>query len=275
MFQNLVKKLFHENKFLLIAGPCAMESQQISELVASELKKIITDENFVFVFKTSFDKANRTSINSYRGLGMKKGLDILNEIKHKYNVPIVTDVHCVEQVEEIATVADIIQIPAFLCRQTDLIVESAKTEKIINIKKGQFMSPESMIYTVEKANSVGNENILVTERGSSFGYNNLVVDMRSLLIMKKLGLKVIFDATHSVQLPTANFGQTGGDKSFVPYLAKAAMHFKINGLFFEVHPNPQAAKSDKTNMLSIDEFYKLYKSIKNLHYHLKGAENEE
>ena len=241
------------DKLTILAGPCVIESQGIIDDVAKTLKEITTKLGINYVFKASFDKANRSSIESFRGPGIDKGLSMLQSVKDKYNVPVVTDIHTPEQAEIVAEVADILQIPAFLCRQTDLLVAAAKTGKIVNIKKGQFLSPEQMGSLVKKVESVGNYNILLTDRGTSFGYNNLVVDFRSVPIMHKFGYPVVFDATHSVQLPGANGNCSGGDRTFVPPLAKAAMGAGADVLFFEVHPDPDKALSDGPNMVPLSQ----------------------
>ena len=229
------------DKLTILAGPCAIESLDIMRETAERLKKTCEKLNINYVFKCSYDKANRSSINSYRGLGMEKGLEYLATIKKEFDVPIVTDIHTPDQAELAAKVADIIQIPAFLCRQTDLLVAAAKTGKIVNIKKGQFLSPYQMKSIANKVKESGNDKILITERGSSFGYNNLVVDFRGIPIMKGFGYPVVFDATHSVQLPGANGESSGGDRRFVKTLANAAVASGCNVLFFEVLPCPEKA----------------------------------
>lgn len=242
------------DKLTILAGPCAMESKEISLITAKKLKEITTKLNINFVFKTSFDKANRSSLDSYRGLGIEKGLEILSEIKKELSVPIVTDIHEPYQAELAAKVADIIQIPAFLCRQTDLLVAAAKTDKIINIKKGQFLSPYQMKSIAKKVSDSGNDKILITDRGTSFGYNNLVVDMRGVeIIQKELGYNMVFDATHSVQIPGGHGGSSSGERKFVPLLAKSAVAAGCKTLFFEVHPNPDSALCDGDNMLPLEE----------------------
>ncbi len=252
------------DKLTILAGPCALESKEIAEEVARELKRVCQKLDINYVFKSSFDKANRSSITSYRGPGLEEGLKILSEIKEKYNVPIVTDIHSPEQAAPVAEVADILQIPACLCRQTDLLVAAAKTGKIVNIKKGQFLAPEQMQPLVKKVEDAGNYNILLTDRGTSFGYNNLVVDFRGIPIMKNFGYPVVFDATHSVQLPGANGISSGGDRRFVPVLAKAAMAVGANVLFFEVHPNPDKALCDGPNMVALKDAEALFKKCKDI-----------
>jgi len=243
-----------KDKLTVLAGPCAMESKEISLITAKKLKEITTKLNINFVFKTSFDKANRSSLDSYRGLGVEKGLEILSEIKKELSVPIVTDIHEPYQAELAAKVADIIQIPAFLCRQTDLLVAAAKTDKIINIKKGQFLSPYQMKSIAKKVSDSGNDKILITDRGTSFGYNNLVVDMRGVeIIQKELGYNMVFDATHSVQIPGGHGGSSSGERKFVPLLAKASVAAGCKILFFEVHPDPDSALCDGDNMLPLKD----------------------
>lgn len=252
------------DKLTIMAGPCVAESREILDFTAKGLKEITQKLGINFIFKSSFDKANRSSINSYRGPGIEKGLEMLSEIKEKYNVPIVTDIHTPDQAEIAAKVADIIQIPAFLCRQTDLLVAAAKTGKIVNIKKGQFLAPEQMGQLVKKVEDSGNKNILLTDRGVSFGYNNLVVDFRAIPIMQSFGYPVVFDATHSVQLPGAQGTCSGGDRRFVPTLAKAAMAAGANALFFEVHPDPDKGLCDGPNMLSLDSAEKVFSICKKI-----------
>lgn len=250
-----------KDKLTVLAGPCAIESKEICAKVCEKLKEITEKIGINYVFKASFDKANRSSIDSYRGLGIEEGLEILSEIKKEYNVPIVTDIHESYQAEMAAKVVDIIQIPAFLCRQTDLLVAAAKTGKIVNIKKGQFLSPYQMKPLAKKVLDSGNDKILFTDRGASFGYNNLVSDMRGIKIMQDMGYPVIFDATHSVQIPGGKGESSGGERQFVPLLAKAAVASGAKGLFFEVHPEPQCAKCDGDNMLPLDEVEGLFKTL--------------
>lgn len=241
------------DKLTIIAGPCAAESQEILDETAKGLKEITKKLDINFIFKSSFDKANRSSIYSYRGPGLDKGLEMLQSVKDKFDLPIVTDIHTPDQAEPVSKVADILQIPAFLCRQTDLLVAAANTGKIVNVKKGQFLAPEQMSNIVKKLEECKNNQILLTERGSSFGYNNLVVDYRGIPIMQSFGYPVVFDATHSVQLPGANGTSSGGDRRYVPVLAKAAVAAGVNALFFEVHPDPENAKSDGSNMIPLDK----------------------
>ena len=252
------------NKLTIIAGPCAAESQAILDETAQGLKEITEKLGINYIFKSSFDKANRSSIYSYRGPGMEKGLEMLQNVKDKFDLPIVTDIHTPDQAEPVSKVADILQIPAFLCRQTDLLVAAAKTGKIVNIKKGQFLAPDQMGNLVKKVEECNNEQVLLTDRGSSFGYNNLVVDYRGIPIMQRFGYPVVFDATHSVQLPGANGTSSGGDRTFVPPLAKAAMAVGADALFFEVHPDPDNAKSDGPNMVPLDKAEELFKICKEI-----------
>lgn len=243
------------NKFLVIAGPCVIESENITRRIAEklidELNPFINNNEIDFYFKASFDKANRTSIDSFRGLGMEKGLSILKSIKKDYEVKVVTDIHEPYQASPAAEVCDIIQIPAFLCRQTDLLIAAAKTGKMLNIKKAQFLAPWDMKNVVNKVRESGNSQIMLCERGSSFGYNRLVVDMTSIMEMQKTGCPVIFDATHSVQKPGGNGTSTSGNREYIPYLAKAAVAAGADGLFMETHLNPNEALSDGPNMIPI------------------------
>ena len=253
-------EISNNGPLVFIAGPCAMESREHSLSMAHSLKKISTELDIGLVFKSSFDKANRTSIKSKRGVGLDESLDIFAAIKEETNLPILTDVHEPEQCDVIKDYVDILQIPAFLARQTDLVLAAAKTQKPVNIKKSQFMSPWDMKYSVEKILSQSNNNIFLSERGYSFGYNNLVVDFRSVEIMKKLGFPIIFDATHSVQLPGG--GETsGGQKEFIESLSTAAVSIGVSGIFAEVHDNPSEAISDGDNQLNLDEFHSLAKKL--------------
>ncbi len=254
-----------EAPFALIAGPCVIETEEVTFEIARFLKELTTDLNIPFIFKASYDKANRTSHRSYRGPGLKEGLRILKNIRQSLNVPVISDVHCITQVEEAAQVLDVIQIPAFLCRQTDLIQAVAKTGRPINVKKGQFLAPWDIRYVIEKITACGNEQILLTERGASFGYNNLVVDFRSLVIMRQFGYPVVFDATHSVQLPGGGKGMSSGQRQFVPYLARAAMAVGVDAIFMEVHPNPDRALCDGPNCWAL-------KDLKHLLIQLKAIE---
>ena len=239
------------NKNIYIAGPCVIESQELLNTVAAELVRLNKKYGIDIIFKASFDKANRTSLNSFRGPGMAKGLEMLQEIKDKYGLQLLTDIHESYQAEEVGKVVDVIQIPAFLCRQTDLLVAAAKTGKIVNIKKAQFLSGKDMRYPVEKCKESGAKEVWLTERGNSFGYNNLVVDFRNILDMQEFSETVIMDCTHSVQRPSAGNGKTVGDRKFVPSMALAAKAFGANGYFFEVHPDPDKGLSDAANMLEL------------------------
>ncbi len=250
-----------KDRLTILAGPCAMESEEICAVVCEKLKEITEKLDINYIFKVSFDKANRSSLNSYRGLGIEKGIEIIKKIKKKYNVPVVTDIHEPNQAEIAAEAADILQIPAFLCRQTDLLVAAAKTGKIVNIKKGQFLSPYQMKSIAKKVTDSGNDKILITERGVSFGYNNLVSDMRGIKIIQDMGYPVIFDATHSVQIPGGKGESSGGERQFVPLLAKSAVAAGAKGLFFEIHPNPDCALCDGDNMLPLDEAEKLFDTL--------------
>ena len=236
-----------DRPFFLIAGPCVIESEQLQLDVAGQLKEITARLGINFIFKSSFDKANRTSIGSFRGPGMEEGLRVLAEVKRQLGVPVLTDVHEYTPMDEVASVVDVLQTPAFLVRQTDFITKVCATGKPVNIKKGQFLSPWDMKPVVEKAKSTGNANIMVCERGASFGYNNLVSDMRSLAVMRDTGCPVVFDATHSVQLPGGQGGTSGGQREFVPVLARAAVAVGVAGVFMETHPDPSKALSDGPN----------------------------
>ena len=250
----------------LIAGPCVIESEEHALFMAEVIKGVTRSLNFPFIFKASYDKANRTSIRSFRGPGLNEGLRILKKVKDEVHVPVLTDVHETADVAKVAEVADVLQIPAFLCRQTDLVVAAAMTERVVNIKKGQFVSPWDMRHAVEKCRTAGNDRVFVTERGSSFGYNNLVVDMRSLAMMRRFA-PVVFDATHSVQLPSASHGDedqpaaSGGQPEFIPVLARAAVAAGVDGVFLEVHDNPKAAKSDGANALESNRLRDVLKEL--------------
>ena len=245
------------NRFALLAGPCAIESEEMTMEVATELKNICTHLEIPFIFKSSFDKANRTAVTSPRGVGIEKGLQILQRVKTELNIPIITDVHESWQCPIVAEVADILQIPAFLCRQTDLLIAAAETGRTINVKKGQFLAPWDMRNIVEKLRSTGNDRIMLCERGSSFGYNNLVVDMTGLVEMRQLGVPIVFDATHSVQKPGGQGNITGGNREMVPHLMRAALAVGVDAIFAEVHPNPDKAFSDAANQLKLSEIEKI------------------
>lgn len=248
-------------KFVVIAGPCVIESKSLTLEIASFLKETLSGYPVEFIFKASFDKANRTSLSSFRGPGLAKGIKILEEVKKKLGLSILSDVHSPDQVRQVKDVLDVIQIPAFLCRQTDIIIEAAKSKKTVNIKKGQFISPSDVAYILKKVESTGNKNILITERGSCFGYNNLVVDFRSFLIMKKFGYPVIFDVTHSLQRPSARGGISGGDREFVLPMALASVACGVDGLFLEVHPKPKQSRSDKHTTYSLNKLGGLIKKV--------------
>ena len=250
------------SEIFLIAGPCVIESEDLVMEVAGKMKEITEKQGIKYVFKASFDKANRTSINSFRGPGLEKGLEILSRVKSKYNLPIATDIHEPWQCKEASKVIDILQIPAFLCRQTDLLIAAAETGKAVNIKKGQFLAPWDMKNVIKKFEEVGNPNIMLCERGTTFGYNNLVVDMRALLEMRKLGYPIVFDATHSVQIPGGQGETTGGNREYVYALMRSAAAIGIDGIFAEVHPDPDNAMSDGPNMLRLDKIEEVLKSVK-------------
>ncbi|NIM03262.1 3-deoxy-8-phosphooctulonate synthase [bacterium] len=246
---------------VLIAGPCVIESEELVRKTVKGLKEIAEEINIPFIFKSSYDKANRTSIKSYRGPGLNKGLGILERAKGEFDIPLLVDVHRIEEIQLASKVADILQIPAFLCRQTDLVVSIARTGKPINVKKGQFLAPWDMKNVIEKIESTGNKKILLTERGSCFGYNNLVVDMKSLPIMRSFGYPVVFDATHSVQKPGGKGSTTGGERKYVSSLAQAAVATGIDGLFLEVHPQPERALSDGPNMVKLSRVKELLEKL--------------
>jgi len=247
--------------FFLIAGPCVIESRDRTFRLARRLKSICAKLDVPFIFKASFDKANRSSIRSYRGPGLDRGLEILAEIKAELDIPVLSDVHETAQVAKAAEVLDVIQIPAFLCRQTDLLLAAARTQKPVNVKKGQFLSPYDMKNAVEKIESQGNRKIILTERGTMLGYNNLVVDIRSIPIMKRWGYPVVIDASHSVQKPGGRGSSSGGDREFIPAIARAATSAGADGVFLEVHDEPKAALSDKENALDIKDLKALLESL--------------
>jgi len=252
------------NPLVLIAGPCVIESESLALRVAGAIKKLSSRLSIPFIFKSSYDKANRTSINSFRGPGLEEGLRILRKVKEEIGVPVLSDVHSPEEAREAADVLDAIQIPAFLSRQTDLLKAAGRTGKPVNVKKGQFLAPWDIGRVVEKISSTGNRNILLTERGFSFGYNNLVADMRSLVVMRTFGYPVIFDASHSVQLPGGKGHSSGGEIQFIAPLARAASAVGIDGLFIEVHPSPERALSDGANSLRISDLPALLEQIKEI-----------
>ena len=258
---SILKFKFDDAYPFVIAGPCVIEDAEVTENIASVLKGFSEELKFNLIFKASYDKANRTSVNSFRGPGIDKGLKILSGIKAKYNVPVLSDVHSENEIEKAESVLDVIQIPAFLCRQTDMLLKAAKTGKIINVKKGQFMAPWDTKFIAEKIRSAGNDKIILTERGVSFGYNNLVVDFRSLPVMKETGALVVFDATHSVQLPGGSGAVSSGNREYVMPLARAAAAVGVDGLFFEVHTNPPQAMSDSANSVYLSSFKDNLKNI--------------
>ena len=258
---SILKFKFNNGYPFVIAGPCVIEDTAVMEDIAATLKDYSEELNFNLIFKASYDKANRTSVNSFRGPGIDKGLEILSGIKAKYNVPILSDVHSANEIEKAEAVLDVIQIPAFLCRQTDMLLEAAKTGKIINVKKGQFLAPWDTKFIAEKIRSAGNDKIILTERGVSFGYNNLVVDFRSLPVMKETGALVVFDATHSVQLPGGSGAVSSGNREYVMPLARAAAAVGVDGLFFEVHTDPPQAMSDSANSVYLSSFKDNLKNI--------------
>jgi len=249
--------------FFLIAGPCVIESQQMAIETAGQLKEICDELKINFIYKSSYDKANRSSGKSFRGFGLDAGLKILSEVKEKLGVPVLTDVHSIDEIDPVAEVVDVLQTPAFLCRQTDFIQAVARSGRPVNIKKGQFLSPWDMKNVVEKAREASNsDNIMVCERGASFGYNNLVSDMRSLAVMRNTGCPVVFDATHSVQLPGGQGTASGGQREFVPVLARAAVAVGVSGLFMETHPDPAKALSDGPNAFPLGHLKALLKTLK-------------
>ena len=264
-----------DQPLFLIAGPCAIESEQLALDTAHALKDITTRLGIPFIYKSSFDKANRSSIHSFRGPGMEEGLRILQKVKVDVGVPVLTDVHEYTDIEAVAEVVDVLQTPAFLCRQTDYITRVASAGLPVNIKKGQFLSPQEMKNVAHKAMSAGNEQIMVCERGSSFGYNNLVSDMRSLVLMRETGCPVVFDATHSVQLPGGLGDSSGGQREYIPLLARAAVAAGISGLFMETHPDPAVAKSDGPNAWPLHAMEPLLKTLKRLDEVAKTALAEE
>ena len=254
-------KISNKNKISLIAGPCQLESEQHAMDMAGNIKNIISKFNIGFIYKTSFDKANRTSLSSKRGIGIEKSLPIFDKIKKELGIPVLTDIHNEQHCSIVSSHVDVLQIPAFLCRQTDLLIAAAKTKKIINVKKGQFLAPWDMINVIKKISDSGNENILVTERGASFGYNTLVSDMRSIPIMARNGYPVVFDATHSVQQPGGLGGKSGGQREFVEYLSRAATAVGIAAIFLETHQDPDNAPSDGPTMVPLDKLEKLVNQI--------------
>jgi 2-dehydro-3-deoxyphosphooctonate aldolase (KDO 8-P synthase) len=262
------------NQLALIAGPCVIESEDIVFATCERIKEIASRHHIPFIFKSSYSKANRLNIDSYSGPGLERGLRILEKVKTKLKVPVLTDIHHPEEADSVSQVADILQIPAFLCRQTDLILSAAKTGKPLNIKKGQFMAPEDMLPIARKAESAGNKNILLTERGTFFGYHNLVVDMRSLLIMRNLGYPVVFDATHSLQLPGSQGSHSGGTPQFVLPMARAAVACGCDALFLETHPDVKNALCDKDSMLPLDNLEELLIQVKAIDQEVKTKKTQ-
>lgn len=255
----------------VIAGPCVVESRESALRHAAALKERADRVGVPYIFKSSYDKANRSSADSFRGLGLDRGLAILAEVKKQIGVPILTDVHEIEQISAVKEVADVLQIPAFLCRQTDFVIAVAKSGKVVNVKKGQFLAPWDMGNVVAKIRSAGNEQILLTERGASFGYNNLVADMRSLVVMGDLGYPVVFDATHSLQLPGGLGNASGGERKYIPALARAGVATGIDALFMEVHEDPDHALSDGPNSLALENFERLLRIVKEIDHLVKGS----
>ncbi len=254
-------EISNNKPFTLIAGPCQLESEKHAIMVSSELKKITNVLGINLIYKTSFDKANRTSLKGKRGLGLEKSLPIFDKIRTEIGVPVLTDIHTAEQCDKVANHVDVLQIPAFLCRQTDLLVAAAKTGKIINVKKGQFLAPWDMSNVIKKLEDSGNKKILITERGASFGYNTLVSDMRSIPIMSKFGFPIVFDATHSVQQPGGMGERSGGQREFVPHLSRAAIAVGVGAIFIETHDDPDNAPSDGPNMVPLSEIKNLLKKL--------------
>lgn len=250
---------------LIIAGPCVVEDEDTTFHTAIKLKELCKAEGFPFVFKSSYDKANRTSLASYRGPGSERGLRVLSEVRSKYDIPVMSDVHSVDEIKAASEVLDALQIPAFLCRQTDLILSASNTGKPVNIKKGQFLAPWDVKNIIEKFTSTGNHNVFMTERGTSFGYNNLVVDFRSLPIMRSFGYPVVFDVTHSLQLPGGHGRSSGGEREFAEPFARAAVAVGVDGLFMEVHPEPDKALCDGPNMISLSDMGRMLEIIKSVH----------
>ena len=267
-------KISNSSPFTLIAGPCQLESEKHALEVANELKKMSEKLSIGLIYKTSFDKANRTSLKGKRGAGLDKSLPIFDKIRKDIGIPVLTDVHTAEQCEIVSKHVDVLQIPAFLCRQTDLLIAAAKTGRVVNVKKGQFLAPWDMINVTKKIEESGNKNILVTERGASFGYNTLVSDMRSLPIMAKNGYPVVFDATHSVQQPGGMGDKSGGQREYVEYLARAAVAVGVAAIFMETHPDPDNAPSDGPNMVPLSQMPSLLKQLSQIDKLIKNAKNQ-
>jgi 2-dehydro-3-deoxyphosphooctonate aldolase (KDO 8-P synthase) len=259
------------NQPLIIAGPCVIENEEMMYMTAEKVKEMCGLLGFPYVFKSSYDKANRTSLSSYRGPGIDRGLRMLSDMKEKLRIPVTSDVHSIDEVKEASEVLDLLQIPAFLCRQTDLILAASETGKPVNVKKGQFLAPWDVKNIIDKFTSTGNHNLLITERGTSFGYNNLVVDFRALPLMRSFGYPVIFDVTHSLQLPGGQGICSGGQREFAEPLTSAAVAVGIDGLFLEVHPEPEKALCDGPNMMRLDELEKMLKTVKDLHEFLSRS----
>jgi 2-dehydro-3-deoxyphosphooctonate aldolase (KDO 8-P synthase) len=272
---NLKNIKSNSSPLFFILGPCVIESEQHSLMAAEFLKNLSEKLKFNFIFKSSFDKANRTSLDNFRGIGFEQGLKILERVRKEFDVPVITDIHELSHVNEVASVVDVLQIPAFLCRQTDLLVAAGKTGKFINAKKGQFLAPENMKSVVDKIESTGNDNVWVCERGYSFGYNNLVVDYRNFEIMKRFGNPVVFDATHSVQMPSANGCSSGGDRRFAVPLAISAVAQGIAGVFMEVHDNPEKALCDGPNSIRFSQLEDLLKYLIDLDNFVKAKKRPE
>jgi 2-dehydro-3-deoxyphosphooctonate aldolase (KDO 8-P synthase) len=258
-------RLGGNNPLFIIAGPCVIESQDVVFYTAEKLKEICRRVGLSFIFKSSYDKSNRTSLSSFRGPGMEKGLKMLSDVRSKFNVPVISDVHAIEEIKPASQVLDALQIPAFLSRQTDLILTASRTGKPVNIKKGQFLAPWDVKNIIDKFTSTGNQNLFITERGTSFGYNNLVVDFRGLTIMKSFGYPILFDVTHSLQLPGGKGNSSGGQREFAEPLARAAAAVGVDGLFIEVHPDPDRALCDGPNMVSVDSVLALLRAVENIH----------
>ncbi len=258
-----IKNIKHtkSNNFFLIAGPCVVENNDTTHQIAETIQTICNKLKLPFIFKASFKKANRTSINSFSGLGDDKAIKILEDIKNQYSLPVLTDVHNIDDINKIKNIADIIQIPAFLCRQTGLLLAAGNTKKIVNVKKGQFLSPEAMYFVVEKIRSTGNTNIMLTERGTTFGYQDLIIDFRGIKIMQQTGCPVILDITHSLQQPNQNTGITGGLPEMIETIARAGISVGVNGIFIETHPTPDKALSDGANMLKLDKLEALLEKL--------------
>ncbi|HPC00954.1 MAG TPA: 3-deoxy-8-phosphooctulonate synthase [Syntrophales bacterium] len=261
--------------FVLIAGPCVIEDETKTRETALFLKEITARLPVPFIFKASYDKANRTSLKGFRGPGIEEGLAVLESIRRDFDIPVLSDVHRFEEIERAAEVLDVVQIPAFLCRQTDFVMEVARASRVVNVKKGQFLSPWEVANIVEKVRAAGNENLLITERGTTFGYNNLVADFRSLPILRRMGYPVVFDATHSVQLPGASGTASGGQRSMVPYLARAAAAVGVDGIFMEVHPCPDEALCDGPNSVSLDSLEDLLLTLAEIDGLVKKKESKE